>query len=148
MDTIERDISEENITAWARLMRVSQQLLSRIERDLKAEGFAPLSWYDALLELGRAGDTGLRPAQLQDAMLLAQYNLSRLLDRLEKAGYVRRERLVEDARGQLIHITDEGSDLLKSMWPSYRRAIARNFADKLAAGEAEILAGILLKLRG
>lgn len=147
MDTIERDISEENITAWARLVRVSQQLLSRIERDLKAEGFPPLSWYDALLELRRAGDTGLRPAQLQDAMLLAQYNLSRLFDRLEKAGYVRRERLAEDARGQLIHITDEGSDLLSAMWPSYRRAIARNFADKLAAGEAETLAAILLKLR-
>ena len=84
----QKNPSEQAITAWARLVRTSQSLLPAVEADLKAQGFPPLAWYDALLELRRAGAEGLRSFELQEQMLLAQYNLSRLTDRLQKAGYI------------------------------------------------------------
>ena len=102
------DDADDAIGAWVRLVRVSQSLLSAVEADLKSSGFPPLAWYDALLELRRAGADGLRPFELQGAMLLAQYNLSRLTDRLDKAGYVRRRRYDGDRRGQLLTITPSG----------------------------------------
>lgn len=140
-------LSEEAATAWARLVRVSQVVLSRVEADLKAARFPPLSWYDALLELERAKPEGLRPYQLQERMLLAQYNLSRLTDRLKKAGYIEREECPKDGRGQVLKVTEKGCALLRSMWLVYRRAIVAHFADKLDANETAALALTLMKLR-
>ena len=102
------------MAAWVRLVRVPQSLLSAVETELKSKGYPPLAWYDALLELRRAGADGLRPFELQGAMLLAQYNLSRLTDRLDKAGYVRRRPYDGDRRGQLLTITPQGERLLGS----------------------------------
>ena len=139
--------SDEAITTWARLVRVSQDLLSRVEADLKAAGFPPLSWYDALLELRRAGSDGLRPFQLQERMLLAQYGLSRLVDRLDRAGYVQRMPSTDDGRGQVLSLTPKGIKLLERMWPDYRDAIRAHFAKRLSDRETGELARILGKLR-
>jgi DNA-binding MarR family transcriptional regulator len=80
-------------------------------------------------------------------LLLAQHNVSRLLDRLEKVGLIRREAHERDGRGQQIHITDAGLDLQKRMWPVYGAAIERHVGSKLAGDdEAEDLAGLLRKL--
>ena len=137
--------SEEAVTAWARLVRVSQSLLPRVEADLKAEGYPPLSWYDALLELRRAGVGGLRPFELQQEMLLAQYNMSRLTDRLLKAGYVAREMCEDDGRGQILSITPQGETVLKNMWPAYRAAIQKHFSDRLDKKDVKSLIKILGK---
>ena len=139
--------SDQAITAWARLVRVSQDLIAAVEADLKTAGFPPLSWYDALLELKRAGPEGLRPFQLQAEMLLAQYNLSRLIDRLVAAGYVARLPSPDDRRGRVLTITPEGRRLLRRMWPVYRAAIASHFASALTQREVGQLDRILVKLR-
>ena len=139
-------LSNDAVTAWARLVRVSQAVLGRVEADLKAQGFPPLAWYDALLELRRAGAAGLRPFELERGMLLAQYNLSRLTDRLARAGYVERAPCEDDARGHILKITPQGRALLKKMWPAYRAAIARHFAEKLRGKDATALADILGRL--
>lgn len=131
---------------WLKLVRDDRRIGNR--RDAgphQAAELPPLSWYDALLELNRAKPEGLRPYQLQDWMLLAQYNLSRLTDRLKKAGYIEREDCADDGRGQVLKVTEEEFALLRSMWPVYRHAIATHFADKLDTGETTTLA--LMKLR-
>lgn len=134
------------VTAWARLLRASQALLGAVEADLKAAGFPPLAWYDVLLELRRAGEGGLRPLALQRAMLLAQYNLSRLLDRMEREGLVARRPCPDDARGQLVVATREGLALQERMWPVYREAIRTHFGARLDSASAEVLARLLGKL--
>jgi DNA-binding MarR family transcriptional regulator len=139
-------LSDTQILAWARLARMSRAVLDRIENDLKAARLPPLAWYDALLELKRAGRPGLRPFELQHAMLLAQYGVSRLADRLVKAGYVERFECPEDGRGQVLRLTADGHALLKKMWPAYRAAIVAHFAGKLTCADAESLAAILAKL--
>ena len=126
---------------------VSQAVLDRIEADLRCAGMPPLAWYDALLELDRAGSCGLRPFELQRAMLLAQYNTSRLVERLTHAGYVQRGRCPQDGRGQTLALTEAGREILAQMWPHYRAAIARHFAARLDPQETEALAAILEKLR-
>lgn len=135
------------IHAWARLVRVSQHLLQAIERELKSKGLPPLSWYDVLLELGRATEGRLRPAQIEKEILLAQYNLSRLLDRLEAQGLVGREVHDGDARGQWVVITDKGRTLQKRMWQTYGAAIQAHVGTRLDDGEATALAALLGKLK-
>jgi DNA-binding MarR family transcriptional regulator len=144
----ERPPSDAVIRAWTRLIRAQQVALSAVEADLKAAGFPPLAWYDVLLELSRAEDEGLRPFALEQKLLLRQYNLSRLLDRLETAGYVARAVCPEDGRGQIVAITAAGRALVKRMWPTYRTAIGRHVGAKLSEDEATRLAALLGKLTG
>ncbi|HEV2626234.1 MAG TPA: helix-turn-helix domain-containing protein [Xanthobacteraceae bacterium] len=100
------------------------------------------AWYDALLELERAGGS-LRPFELERAMLLAQYNLSRLVDRLEKAGYVERRAYADDRRGQVIAITTAGVSMRWRMWSVYGPAIQAAVGGHLSAKQIDTLATLL-----
>lgn len=136
-------MKEDDTELWARFVRVSQAVVADVEAALKAEGFPPLAWYDALLELRRIGEDGCRQNALQSKMLLAQYNLSRLVDRLEKVGYVTRTPCPEDGRGQILRITEAGNDLLAEMWPAYRAAVQTRFAERLSVSQADGLSAAL-----
>ena len=139
--------SEAAVSAWIALVRAGQVVQSAVEADLKVAGFPPLAWYDALLELRGAGPEGLRPGDLERRMLLAQYNVSRLADRLVRAGLVQRWSCPEDARGNVLTATETGLDLLARMWPVYAAAIERHLGAKLGDDEAVELARLLGKLR-
>jgi len=134
-----------DMALWARFVRVSQTVLSDVEAALKSEGFPPLAWYDVLLELDRAPD-GLRPVELQRQMLLAQYNLSRLIDRMVHAGLVRRGECPEDRRGCVLYLTEKGRGLRYGMWPAYRDAVVERFLGRLVPPEAEALLAVLSRL--
>jgi DNA-binding MarR family transcriptional regulator len=139
---------EAAVQAWARLVRATQTAMSRIEHDLKQAGLPPLAWYDVLLELSREPKGALRPVELERRLLLAQYNASRLIDRMEKAGLVERLACPDDARGQMVTITPEGRELQRRMWQVYGPAIARYIGAKLGSKEADALnelLGTLLK---
>jgi DNA-binding MarR family transcriptional regulator len=117
---------ETSVLVWVRLVKAHTRLMGLIQRRLKDDGLPPLEWYDVLLELKRAPASGLRPGHLQQELLLAQHNLSRLLDRLEQAGLVERVECVEDGRGQVVVLTNEGRAMQRRMWPVYRAAIDEN----------------------
>ena len=137
---------EAAVAAWVQLVRVEQALLARVEGELKANGFPPLTWYDVLLELSRAGEGRLRPVELERRLLLPQSNMSRLIDRMERESLVQREACPSDGRGQWVALTDEGRSLRERMWPVYRDAIGAHVGHKLDKSEAMILAGLLQKL--
>ncbi|ENN88083.1 transcriptional regulator MarR family [Rhizobium freirei PRF 81] len=127
-------------------MRAQQIVLDAVEQDLKAASLPPLGWYDVLLELSRAEGGRLRPYEIEQRTLLAQHNLSRLLDRMEKAGLVQREVFSEDGRGRWVILTDDGRAMQKRMWNVYAPAIQRHLGDKLDIAEADQLADLLAKL--
>jgi DNA-binding MarR family transcriptional regulator len=138
--------SPEATTAWARLVRVQQSLLGAVERDLKKAGFPAFAWYDALLELERHQHGAMRPVELEKHMLLPQYSMSRLVDRMAEAGYVERMVCPMDGRGQFVGITAAGRALRKKMWDVYAAAIERHVGAKLSDAEAQTLASLLGKL--
>jgi DNA-binding MarR family transcriptional regulator len=138
--------SEAAVTAWARLVRAQQIVFGKIEAELRAADLPPLSWYDVLLELGRAENGKLRPVELEHRTLLTQYNTSRLIDRMVKAGLVERLPHPEDGRGQLVAITAEGRALGNRVWKVYGPAIAKYVGEKLGPAEAVELARLLQKL--
>ncbi len=137
-------LAEKTVTAWARLVRASQSVIGAIEADLKRSGFPPLDWYDVLLELERAGGE-LRPREIASHTLFARYSVTRLVDRMERDGLVTRAVCAEDARGQVVRLTDKGRRVRQEMWPAYGEAIQRHFAERLTAKEAEELSRILNK---
>jgi DNA-binding MarR family transcriptional regulator len=134
------------VTAWVRLMRAQHEILSHVEDTLKQAKFPPLSWYDVLLELERVGDKGMRPYELEAEMLVPQYGVSRLLKRIEAAGYIDRRVCDDDKRGQVVVINQAGLDLRQKMWPLYAKAIQSGLGERLSIEEAKSLGALLSKL--
>jgi len=135
------------IKGWARLMRVSRQLVESAEEALKEGGLPPLAWYDVLHELAEAGEGGLRPFQLIERTLFAQYNISRLLARLEADGLVEKLPVADDGRGQTIRITATGRETRRQMWAVYGKSIAELVGARLSQDELDTLSGLLGRLR-
>ena len=138
-------LSDTVTKAWVRLVRARHAVVSAVEADGKAAGALPVEWYDVLWDLERH-DEGVRPFELEQRLLFAQYNLSRLIERLVEAGLVRREVCPTDKRGQMLFITDAGKKARKATWPHYARAVNQHLGDKLTEAETEKLAALLGKL--
>lgn len=143
---VPKEPSEAVVDAWIALNRAQQAALSRIERAFRDAELPPSAWYDVLWELDKAGAAGLRPFQIERRRLIAQSNVSRLIDRLAQAGFVERQPCEEDGRGQRVVITPAGRDIRKRMWPTYARAIAEAIGHRISEREAAGLANLLGKL--
>jgi DNA-binding MarR family transcriptional regulator len=138
--------SETTVHVWTRLIRAHKAAMAHVESALKRSKMPPLIWYDALLVLERAGADGLRPYEMEDALLLPQYGVSRLVERLAKEGYLQRINCEDDGRGQSLVITPTGLDLRQKMWTVYGPAIEDAVGKKLTAEDAQLLANLLPKL--
>ena len=128
------------VAAWVAIVRASNGVISGVAADGKAAGFPPLEWYDVLWELERRG--GLRPFELERGLLLAQYNLSRLIARTIRV----EADICGNARGQILVITDEGRKLRKRMWPAYLAAIQRHIGSHLDEHDARELCRLLVRM--
>jgi DNA-binding MarR family transcriptional regulator len=124
-------MDEDDLATWRAFLNAHAVLIQRIERDLKAHGLPPLSWYDVLWPLYRAEDRRLRMNELAQQVVLSRTGLVRLVDRIEAAGLLRREPVPEDGRGSYAAITEQGASTLRTMWPVYRRHIQHDFLDPL-----------------
>lgn len=127
---------------WVRLVRSRQRIHNLVDAAFRVEGLPPLEWYDVLLELERH-EAAMRACELEQKLLVAQYNLSRLLDRLERQKLITRRPDPEDGRSRLIEISNLGRTLRRKMWPIYRRVIEGSIGDQLSAPDAKHLAELL-----
>lgn len=126
--------------AWTGLIKAQQQLLDKVEEALKKRKLPPLSWYDILWELEKSQDGSLRLNGIGERVLLNKYNVTRLIDRMEKEGLVSREACKIDGRGIFACITNKGKKLRKKMWPIYEKVIDENFLSHFNKKELKQLA--------
>ena len=136
----------EVVEAWASLVRTERALLDKVEEALKRAGLPALDWYHVLYEIERAPKGMMRQTGVQDRTQLAQYNVCRLVDRLEREGLVERRQCPLDARNNVLLITAKGRALRRQMWPVYAKAIEEHFGARLSQAEAEQLARLLAKV--
>lgn len=135
--------SPQTETAWVLLIRAQQVLLGYVEAALKEASMPPLSWYDVLLELSRNPRAGLRQYEIGERVLLNKHNLSRLIDRLEGDGLVKRQACDIDGRGNIVKITTKGAKLRQDMWPVYANTIQELIADTLTDTQVRSLTDIM-----
>jgi DNA-binding MarR family transcriptional regulator len=121
-------LEDDALDAWRAFLTAHAQVTRAIGRELAADGLPDLSWYDLLWALYRSPGRRLRVKDLADEVVLSPTAMSRFVDRVADAGYVRREPHPDDRRALQIALTPEGEDLLRRMWPVYARGIERHFA--------------------
>lgn len=142
------EVPEPYLEAWRTFLNAHAAAIERAEQALAAAGLPPLSWYDVLWPLHRAPGRKLRMGELAaQVVTISRSGLTRLVDRLEAAGVVRREPSPDDRRGTVVAITREGSSLLKRMWPVYAAEIRRFFVDPLRKDDAVALREALARVR-
>ena len=106
-----------------------------LETELVAEHPITLGAYDVLVQLAESPERRLRMAELADAVLLSRSGVTRLVDRLEVAGMVTRERFDGDGRGVVAVITTKGIDTLRHAARTHLSGVVRHFVGHLDAAE-------------
>ena len=126
--------------AWARFVVAQAMLLERIEAAFADAEQPPLSWYDVLWILENEEHGQLRMHDLARKAVVTRSNVTRLTDRMEKAGLVTRSDCPVDGRGTVCELTAKGRTLRAKMWPVYKKQIDTLFGRHLAARDAETVA--------
>jgi len=126
-------------SVWALFLTTHAVLVETIERRFAEADLPPFGWYDVMWGLERAENQKLRMSELADKVVLSRSNLTRLVDRLEDAGLVRRERSEEDRRGAFAVLTDDGKAMRRRMWPVYAKAIKELFEDRVSDAQAQVM---------
>lgn len=136
-------LSEPQLAAWRAFLTAHARVIGRIDAELAGAGRLPLGSYDVLIELAGAPGHRLRMSRLARQVVLSNSGLTRLVDRLEKQGLLRREVAPTDRRGAYAVLTAEGLAALREAWPVYARGIAAHFGRYLSPDEATTLATAL-----
>ncbi len=125
----------KELDAWRSFLRAHARLVRVLETELVAEHPISLGGYDVLVQLAEAPERRLRMAELADAVLLSRSGVTRLVDRLEGAGMVTRERFDGDGRGIVAVLTTKGVDTLRSAARTHLAGVVRHFVDHMDAEE-------------
>ena len=141
------EISTDPMTAWETLLRTVSTLLRTFEQELQENEGLPLTWYDVLIQLNESRDGQLRMQALADRVVLSRSGLTRLIDRMEKAGLVRREPSQEDRRGYYALLTEDGREVLRRARPIHHRGIYEHFTSHLDEADVQALYIAMAKVR-
>lgn len=132
--------------AWIAFFVAHGRLTKRIDEDLAAANCVSLDVYDVLLALEEAPDHRMRMSDLAEKVLFSRSGVTRLVDRLEKLGYIRRVRCPMDRRACHAMLTPEGLAAREAAWPVYRKAIADYFAVHVNEEEAAVIADVFRRM--
>jgi DNA-binding MarR family transcriptional regulator len=139
-------LTREELGAWRGLLRVHAGMTKALDAELVREHGLPLSSYEVLLFLADAPDGSLRMSELADGVLLSRSGLTRLVDRMEREGLLRRERCEDDARGYNALITDKGRELFADARRTHLDGVRKRFLSRLSGEELRTLARLWEKV--
>jgi DNA-binding MarR family transcriptional regulator len=133
-------LTESELAAWRGFLRVHAGLVRALDHELETTHGLPLHEYEVLLLLASADDGRLRMTELAGGALLSQSGLTRLVDRLERADLVVRERCEQDRRGLYARITDEGLRRFAAARVTHLEGVRARFLDRFGPEELDALA--------
>lgn len=136
------------LDVFVRLLRGHAATTRALSAQLQAEFGLTINDYEALLRLSRAEDGRLRRVDLAEQLVLTPSGVTRLLEGLERAGYVKKATCKSDARVTYAMLTRAGRRRLKQASRSHTAAIRELFGDRFDDEELATLARLLERLPG
>ena len=134
------------VEAWEALLRAQLTLIKEFADDFRGSGVT-MPEYDVLYTLTDCPPGGVRLHELADHVRLSQPGLSRLVERMESAGLVRRDRDPHDGRGTLVALTDKGREVQQETGRRHARSIVSRVGTSLTTQELTDLTRLCTKLR-
>jgi DNA-binding MarR family transcriptional regulator len=143
-----RGLNPVELDAWRAFLRAHARVTHLLDAELTAECDLPLGSYEVLLHLNDAPGRALRMTDLADRVLISRSGLTRLVDRVEREGLIRRESCPSDARGTNAVLTDLGRERLRAAAPVHLRGVREHVVGLLDADELATLGELLGRIAG
>ena len=137
--------SRERLRAWRLYFESALAVTDVLDAELERDAGIPMRWYDALVQLEEAPD-GLRMNELAERILYSKSGFTRVVDRMEDAGLVRRVRPDNDRRSILVVLTDKGRTTMEQARRHHRHAIEQHFSQHLSDTDIKALTRALEKV--
>jgi MarR family 2-MHQ and catechol resistance regulon transcriptional repressor len=132
----------QGVHLWLLLWKASRAVGAYAGRSVEATGMC-LSDFGVLEALLHKGP--LPVTALGQKVLLTSGSITTAVDRLARAGLVERMDAAADRRSRIVHLTAEGSKVIRKIFAQHTRDMEQAFSC-LSDTEREILAGLLRKL--
>ena len=129
-----------------RLLRAHAAITRRLNSQLLADHGLTLNDYEVLLHLSRAEGRRLRRVDLAERIVLTPSGITRLLEGLERCGYVERASCASDARVTYAQLTDNGEAKLREASQTHVADIHAMFGERYSAQEIVTLRDLLERL--
>jgi DNA-binding MarR family transcriptional regulator len=133
--------------AWGALARTHAAVSQRLQEALAQGDFPPLPWYEVLAAVAEAPDQRMRMGDLAEALVITRGGLTKLVDRLVKAGLLERTFCETDRRVSYATLLPAGTNLLAEMRPVIVGELEVAFSARLSVGEANELRETLDRVR-
>jgi DNA-binding MarR family transcriptional regulator len=133
------------LRAWRLFFESALALVDVLDVELERDAGVPLRWYDVLVQLEETPD-GIAMNALADRILYSKSGFTRVVDRMEEAGLVRRVRPESDRRSILVVLTDEGRETMKEARRHHRHGIEQHFSRSLSDADVKALIRALEKV--
>jgi DNA-binding MarR family transcriptional regulator len=121
--------------AWLALSAAHAVVTAALSRKVEVECGMPLTWLGILYQLGSTPERRFRMHELASACHTSRSGLTRLVDRIEARGLVRREAIPGDRRSFLVVLTDSGAQALAEAGPVLEAGLRESFGDRIADAE-------------
>lgn len=141
-------IAETHRGAWSAIARAHAALMGRVQDALTEAGLPPYQWYELLAVLDAGPSGKLTMGDLAEALIMTRGGLTKLFDRLERAGLVSRTTCPTDRRSVLAVIEKPGHKLVAEMRPVVARELDAAFVGRISPAEAKTIAEALERARG
>jgi DNA-binding MarR family transcriptional regulator len=125
--------------AWGALTRTQAAISQRLQDALATAELPPLPWYEVLATVADAPDQRMKMGALAEALVITRGGLTKLVDRLIKAGLLERTFCDTDRRVSYATLLPTGRELLEEMRPVVVAELERSFAANLSAAQAKDL---------
>jgi DNA-binding MarR family transcriptional regulator len=136
------------VAAWSSLLRTHAAVTRELSARLITDHGLTINDYEALLRLSHAEDESMRRVDLAEQLLLTPSGVTRLLDGLERDGWVKKGSCESDARVTYAVLTDEGRERLVAASRSHLGQVRELFEARLSRDELATLADLLGRLPG
>jgi DNA-binding MarR family transcriptional regulator len=137
------------LDAWVNFLRAHAAVTRQLSSELSETHCLTLNDFDVLAQLARGPEHGLKRAELAERVLLTPSGITRLLDGLERAGYVGKGECSTDARVTYAVLTDKGREKLraasKTHLASVRALLTEHFTKQEVAQLAELLSRLPMR---
>jgi DNA-binding MarR family transcriptional regulator len=140
-------IRQRHLDAWRAVVTSHAAVTDRVQRALTAADLPPLSWFELLWAVKRSPDGRPRMSELAEWLTLSRGGITKLVDRLEQAGYIQRVSCSEDRRSLHAELTPAGEGMVAEMRVVYAAEVERHLST-LSADEAELLTSVLGRVTG
>ena len=129
--------------AWRAFLDAQAALLRQLETELLKSDDMTLAEFDVLVQLKMAPGTRLRMTELSERVRLSRSGLTRLVDRLARAGLVKRGSCAGDRRGTFAILTPAGASRLRRARPVHLQGVREHFGKRLSAAQLAAVAEAL-----